>query len=565
MTDLPAVLRDLVESERKRFDVPGCAVAVVKDGEVLLADGFGLRHLESQDPVGPDTLFPIASDTKCFTAALLCQLAAAGDLDLDAPVRDVLPWFRMTDDAATRMVSVRDLLAHRTGLPRHDLVWYGETDLTLERIARSLAHLPMSRQLRQTWQYNNLAYSTAGHVTEVLAGLPWQEAVRTRLLEPLGMSATGFSARDMADGDYAFPYSDGAGELVLQELPARSKLGPPGGIVSSARDLSQWLLARLGKRPEVLSEGALQQLHGPAMLGGTSNPLFPERASQGYALGCQVEAYRGQKVVHHGGNLVGYSSNVAVIPTLDAGLVVLTNRHGTALRDAIVPLVVDVLAGHEAGSWGERYHELETTTRQGLRAANAERSAASAGRPPVRPVEELVGTYTHPAYGELVLSEADGALAVAFHGLDDRVRIHQRDRDAYDLELVEFEVRAPLVFTTDGDDEVVGLTVALEPLVDPIPFAKAAPEVDPEVLASMVGSYAMGPVTIVVRQVGEELELSGPGLGTVRLVPRHGGGFGVPGQPLVRVTPRGDELVVHPSGVFTRVPAKEGAGADPSR
>jgi hypothetical protein len=369
----------------------------------------------------------------------------------------------------------------------------------------------------------------------------------------------------MADGDYAFPYSDVAGELVLQELPARSKLGPPGGMVSNAKDLAQWLLARLGKRPDVLDESALQQLHGPAMLGGTSNPLFPERASQGYALGCQVEAYRGQKVVHHGGNLVGYSSNVAVVPTLDAAVVVLTNRHGTSLRDALVPLVVDVLAGSEPGSWGERYHELETTMRQGARAANQERTSAAAGRPPVRPVAELVGTYTHPAYGELVLSEAGGTLAVEFHGLGDRVRIHQRDRDAYDLELVEFELRTPLTFVTDGDDEVVGLAVALEPLVDPIRFSKAVPGVDPEQLAAAVGTYAMGPLTVVVREVGGQLELTGPQLGTVRLVPRHGGGFGVPGQPLVRVTPRGEELLVHPIGLFTRAPAVGAAAADPSR
>lgn len=553
MTDLASSLHDLIESERTRFDVPGCAVAVVSEGEVVLAEGFGVAHLETRAPVGADTLFPIASDTKCFTAALLCQLAAEGALDLDAPVRDTLPWFRMADEVATQLVSVRDLLSHRTGLPRHDMVWYGEADLTLERIARSLAHLPLSRQLRQTWQYNNLAYSTAGHVTEVVTGKPWSEAMQQRVLDPLGMTGTSFSARDASGGDYAFPYSDVEGELVLQELPSRSKLGPPGGMVSSISDLAEWVRARLGKRQDVLSDGALQQLHSPAMLGGTISPLFPERASQGYALGCQVEAYRGQRLVHHGGNLVGYSSNVAVVPSLDAAVVVLTNRHGTMLRDALLPMVVDRLAGLEPIAWGERYHELETTMRQGARTASAERVAATAGRPAARPVEELVGTYEHPAYGELVLGEQDGRLTAAFHELGDRLRVHHRDRDAYDLELVEFETRLPLMFTTDSDDEVVGLTAAFEPLVEAIPFAKKAPEIAPEVLDAAAGTYAMGPLKVVLRAVGRSLEMTAPQAGTVKLVPRHGGGFGVPGQPLFRVTPRGDDLLLHPLGVFVRV------------
>lgn len=552
MTDLSSSLLTLIEAERERFDVPGCAVAVLKDGEVLLAEGFGVRHLETTAPVGPDTLFPIASDTKCFTAALLCQLAAAGELDLDAPVLDVLPWFRMADDAATRLVSVRDLLSHRTGLPRHDLVWYGERDLTLEEIARSLAHLPLSRQLRQTWQYNNLAYSTAGHITEVLTGQAWEEALQQRILDPLGMKSTCFVAREAADGDYAFPYSDVEGELVMQELPARSKLGPPGGVVSSVRDLAQWALARLGHRPEVLAETAVQQLHAPAMIGGTFNPLFPERAGQGYALGCQVEAYRGQKVVHHGGNLVGYSSNVAVIPTLDAAVIVLTNRHGTALRDALIPLVVDVLAGLEPLPWGERYHELETTMREGARSASAERLSAG-GRPAVREVGELTGTYTHPAYGELVVTEEGGSLEVDFHGLGDRIRIHHRDRDAYDLELVEFETRLPLRFTPDSDDEIDGLAVAFEPMVDPIRFTKQLPEVDPAVLAELAGTYEMGPLKVVLRVLPTGLQLTAPQIGSVMLTPRHGGGFAVPGQPLVRVTPREGALLINPMGLFARV------------
>ena len=393
MIDL-AALRALIESERLRFDVPGVAVAVVVDGELVLADGFGVRDITTGDPVTSLTMFPIASDTKCFTAATLCALADRGDLDLDAPLREYIPWFRMHDPVATEQVSCRDLLSHRTGLPRHDLVWYGEQPFSLEDAVRSLRHLPLSKQLRQTWQYNNLGFSTAGYLTEVLTGATWREAVQSTLLDPLEMASVQFSAHDVAEENLATPYREVGGELLRQVLPARTLQLPAGGIVAHVDDLARWVLARLGGG--VLSDEVLGQLHQPAMV-ATMGRELPDRLSRGYALGCYVESYRGRELVHHGGNLVGYASNVAIAPALQAAVVVLTNRHNTELPDVLVPLVLDMIVGMESRDWGATYLEFERADIHGAREAAAHTADEAAGRPPSRPVEDFAGTYSHPA------------------------------------------------------------------------------------------------------------------------------------------------------------------------
>src|ERR1700678_719329 len=326
MADIGAI-RDLIEAERARFAVPGVAVAVVHDGRVVLCEGFGHADLEAGRPVDASTRFPLASDTKAFTAATLCLLAEAGLVDLDAPVREMLPWFAMHDPHATALVTPRDLLSHRTGLPRHDLVWYGDNAMSLEETTRRLRHLPMSQPLRTSWDYNNLCYIAAGYLTEVLARMPWHEAVAAHLLRPLGMSGTVFSVQDAGIGQLAEPYQATAGGFARQALPARAtaeKAGPAGGIVSSIADLAQWLLARLGLRTDVVPASVLDQLPRPTMLGGIAFDRFTEIASLGYGLGCQVESYRGRRIVHHGGNIVGFSSDVCVVPGADIGIAVLT-------------------------------------------------------------------------------------------------------------------------------------------------------------------------------------------------------------------------------------------------
>ena len=553
-----AALRELVAAEQERFGVPGVALAVVVDGEVVLCEGFGLRDVAAQEPVTADTHFPIASDSKAFTAALLCQSAAEGDLDLDAPVRDVLPWFEMRDPHATALVSARDLLAHRTGLPRHDFIWYGKTDITNESVARGLRHLEPNKPLRQLWQYNNLCYITAGHVTEVLSGLEWGDALTAKLLRPLGMTATVLSPHDPSVKEMAQPYKTVKGTPELQQIPEKNGAGPAGGVVSTASDIAQWLLARLGTRPDVLPETALAQLHAPAMVGGVGTVPFDERQPMGYALGCQVESYRGTRVVRHGGNLIGYSSDVTVVPAHNIGIAIFTNLHGTSLRDALPLMILDQLLGNEPAPWGERYHAVMSAMLQGREEALGHHTSGAGGSPAGRDLHEYVGKYRHPAYGTFTVALDGDRLVPDFHELGDLIRLDHRNNEAYDLFVVEFDMALPLVFTQDNDGAVDGLTLGVEPQVAPVRFERVPAAADPALLAALPGAYALGPLTLTVQQRGAELVASVPTAGSLVLVSAGGTRFTSAAAPSLRLEAvlaadgTVTELVVDPVGVFRR-------------
>jgi CubicO group peptidase (beta-lactamase class C family) len=558
MADIGAI-RDLIEAERARFAVPGVAVAVVHDGTVVLCEGFGHADLEAGRAVDASTRFPLASDTKAFTAATLCLLAEAGLVDLDAPIREVLPWFAMHDPHATALVTPRDLLSHRTGLPRHDLVWYGDNAMSLEETTRRLRHLPMSRPLRTAWDYNNLCYIAAGYLTEVLAGMPWHEAVGTHLLRPLGMSDTVFSVQDAGLGQVAQPYKATVGGFARQALPGKAtadKAGPAGGIVSSVADLAQWLLARLGRRTDVLPGSTLEQLHRPAMLGGIAVDRFAEIASLGYGLGCQVESYRGQRIVHHGGNIPGFSSDVCVVPGADIGIAVLTNLDSSYLRLPLMYGIIDLLSGNGDAGLGARIHELQTTLSAGYAQARDHQHARASEAPSSRPLDGFAGTYTHPAYGELTIRVEGDALVPDFHDAGDRVQLAHRGHDAWDLVLVDYEADCPLVFTQGMDGEISGLAVSMEPSVGPAVFARRREHAPAALLAAMVGSYRMGPTTLAIRLRGAELVANSDVLGDLVLAAAGGTTFSCPAIPGIGVTAELDSedavarIIVDQVGIF---------------
>jgi len=544
-------LRELIESERQRFEVPGVAVVVVRGDDVALCEGFGEAGIGSA-PVTADTHFPIASDTKCFTAATLCVQADQGLLDLDAPVRDVIPWFAMADDHATALVSVRDLLSHRTGLPRHDFVWYGGNSfhLDLEQIARSLRHLPLSRQLRQSWQYNNLCYSTAGYLTEVIAGKPWSQAVRDVLLTPLDMKSTVFGAHDPSIDAIATPYKQVDDRFEEQVLPGGSGEGPAGAMVSSANDLALWLRARLGGG--ALSDNVLAQLHQPTMIGSPSTSLYPEVQSMGYALGCDVLSYRGHRIVEHGGNLMGYSSQILVAPEDGVGVAVLTNLHATALRDALPLLVLDQLLELDPLPWGERHRESETARRGGAKEVLRSRESAATQDPPTRPLEQFAGTFEHPAYGRLTITVGDGELVPEFHDLGERLRIVHRGGDRFELFVVEFDTTMALIPQLDSDGNISGYGIPIEPLVEPTVFARALPTASDEVVEALLGEWRMGPHKLFVRRQGDKLVATLPSAGSMPLQYAGDRTFTSPALPALRLTLRESDLLADPVGAFTR-------------
>lgn len=553
-------LRDLVEHERKRFGVQALSVVVVAAGQLELADGFGLRDAEQGLPATSRTLFAIASDTKAFVAAACAVLVDEGLLEWDRPVREYLPEFRLMDPAAAALVNVRDLLSHRTGLPRHDAlnVW-GGARLPLDEVVRRLRHLQPSAELRQSWQYNNLMYVTAGHLLGVLTGTDWTAVVQSRLLDPLGMRATCFDRNQaMASGDFALGY----GEDGPVALRSDGRRGPAGGILSNADDMARWVRARLGlptvDGQRVLSDAALRELHTPSMVEPVGFAAYPEIVKTGYGLAASTFGYRGMRVVHHGGNIEGFASDVLLAPDEGHAVVVLSNATGSGVRDALPLAVLDRLAGLEPLPWGERWDASMSSIRSGM--TQARESAPKTGvspRPPSRPVEDFAGRYEHPAYDVLDIAVEDGALQARWHEVDG-VTVQHRSGDVWDLVVPGYDMALTLSFRSGphGVDDVV---VPLEPMVDAVVFRRLPAVLDVDEEARLLGTYAMGDLRLQVVREGGRLVADVRGMVRLPLEARDPQLFTVAGRSGVSARFEGEaaapatRVVLAPYGVFERV------------
>lgn len=556
-------LEALIEEELDRFQVPGIAAAVVKDGEVVLSRGFGLRDKDKELPVTEQTLFPIGSTTKAFTAAVIGTFVDEGLLEWDRPVREYLPSFKLHDPVASNEATLLDLLSHRTGLPRHEklMLMYGSGGLTRAEVVERLRYLPFNKGFREVWQYNNLLYMTAGYLIEVVAGQTWEEAVQERLLDPLGMTDTNLWVNELQKSDdHSVPYALLDGEVA--EVPYRpiELIGPAGSINSCVADMARWLRfnAEGGRETDILSASTLKTIHSPVIPMPTDS-AWEEVSLVGYGLGWMVEHYRGHRVIWHSGGIDGFIAWISFIPDRRAGVVVLSNRFPSLAAYAIPRRIYDELLGFDPIPWGERYLQLEEATATGTEEMRAHRRSKAKDAPPTHPLDEFAGTYTHPGYGRISFAVEDGDLVADLHDL--RVTMSHRHFNVWDAYEPSLDLSLPFSFAVDLDGEIARVEARLEPTLDPIVFEKEPDRslTDPEFLQRLAGTYELAPWKLDIEVVGEKLKMTSPVLGNFDLVPRLGLRFVGKGELDVRfefvLTDDGSalEVVVEPYGVFGRV------------
>jgi CubicO group peptidase (beta-lactamase class C family) len=411
-----------------RDHVPGVAVGVVERGHLVYAQGFGYRDVENRLPVTPDTLFPLGSASKAFTATTVALLADEGRIALDVPVRTYLPDFSVKDAAASATLTARDLLTHRSGLPRHDLFWY-QAPFSRDELYRRLRFLEPSGPPRARWRYNSLMFVVAGRIVERVSGDSWETFVRTRILGPLDMRRTLLSAEAMeTDLDHASPYAMRGGRArkipMLKELSA---IAPAGAVQSSVRDLARWLTFHATRSPRILGEDMWLELHRPqAEMPAADQPEVKDRY---YALGWIHERYRGHPLLVHGGAIDGFTVHLGFLPETGQGLILLMNRDSaTEAATALACSAYDRLLGLEPLDWEGRLKE-KPTPRQGARDLALD-----------FPVEEVVGRYEHPAYGTLTVSAEGDKLAMRFRRLH-LTLAYQGDRGFLSLEPIAEEDR----------------------------------------------------------------------------------------------------------------------------
>jgi CubicO group peptidase (beta-lactamase class C family) len=535
LADLDAAVTKMMAN----WKVPGVAIAIVKDGKVILSKGYGLRDVKNNLPVTTNTMFPIASITKSFTVATLASLASEGKLSWDKPVRDYLPEFRMNDDVLTARITTRDLVTHRTGLPRHDATWYN-VEMPRADIVGLLRYLDASKDLRETFQYNNLMFLTAGYLGGRLAGGTWEDAVRARVFKPLGMTSSNFSVDESKKSpDWAHAYQKDDREDV-HEVPVlkADDVGPAGSINSNLDDMTQYLLMYLnGGRhgdTQVISQSDIRQMTSPHMIIPTTG-IDPELGFNHYGMGLFVTTYRGHTIVHHGGNLDGFSLLLSFLPDDKAGVVILTNMDGTSLREVLTYHIYDRLLGLDRVDWNGRLMARYLAEKKAEDEATAKNYIPRReGTRPAHAMDEYVGDYAHPAYGAISIARGtkETDLNVSYHGSTSTAAHWHYEQWKIPQNALDRLARTDLAFNTDRQGNIASVSVPLEPTVKDIVFARQADRRMRErsFLEPLVGTYQLGELEQVIGVRGDNvLTYTTPTGATYPLEPVRGMTFAITG------------------------------------
>lgn len=403
-----------VETARQQWQVPGLAIAIVKDDQVLLSKGFGNRRVGAVESVDQHTLFAIASNSKAFTSAALAILVDEGKLKWDDRVTQHLPWFRLRDEFATREIRINDLLCHRSGLGTFsgDLLWWG-TDYSPKQILQRAAELEPASSFRSAYGYSNLMFLAAGEVITAVSGQSWSDFVRERILRPLEMNRSTTSVRDLISLDnYASPHKTQLDRSQPMPWMNWDAMAAAGGVISSADDMSRWLRLQLRQgevdsKRRIFSATAsheMWQAYTPIKLESTPSQRFPSTHFRAYGLGWALSDYQGLKVVGHGGGYDGMYSQVLMVPEKKLGIVVLTNSM-TSITSLLAYRALDVLLDGDKKDWSAENLAKFRKSREDFAAKIAKLTTpAVAGTKPSHPLTDYVAKFRCPMYGDAAVS-----------------------------------------------------------------------------------------------------------------------------------------------------------------
>jgi CubicO group peptidase (beta-lactamase class C family) len=455
-----------LDTAMQEWNVPGVAVAVVKNDSVVLARGYGVREVGRGERVDSTTVFGIMSMTKAFTATTMGMLVDEGIVQWDDRVVDHLPDFALYDPWVTREVRIRDLLSHRMGVERGDFLWFG-TGYDRDQIVRHLRYLDRVAGFRDEYGYSNNMFITAGQLMAAVTGMSWDDVIRQRIFEPLGMSSSATSIWELAEvTNRASPHEELNGEL--QPIPYRSldNEAPGGSITSTVMDMARWIRFQLGGGEidgrRLISRATLRETHAaqtPIPIDSVTRRLNPGIHFSAYAFGWQVQDYRGRKLIQHSGGIDGQRSRIALMPEEGLGIVVLTNRgQQNSLFDVIRNRILDAYLGAPAVDWSAEFQDV---VRRGVERAAAEerrvREERVRGTQPSLPLERYAGSYLDDAYGEGRVS-VDGDALVLEIGPEIRGRMEHWHYDTFQI-VFDYAYLGEMLgtFQLGSDGDVVGL------------------------------------------------------------------------------------------------------------
>jgi CubicO group peptidase (beta-lactamase class C family) len=521
-----------IQKVLKDWNAPALGVGIVVDDKLVFAKGYGYRDYEKKLAFTPTTLCQIASNTKLFTAVAAGMLVDEGKFTWDKPVRDSVSAIRFYNDELNITVTLRDMLAHRTGITRHDTIWY-QSDDTRKQLFDKVKYLEPQEPLRQTFLYNNLMYAAAGYLIELQSGKTWEDFVRERIFKPLEMNSTVYSIADMLkQPDFGVPFTEKRDTFEIYKIPYyedTAGVAPCGAIISNIQDMSHWLVALMndgkygGKQvlpPDVLKATLEPAIALPNTMAETRG--YWELLNTAYGMGRETASYRGHLLTYHGGDLPGFHSQVSFMPRERIGVIVFViGDHCASLYNTISYNVYERLLGMDQTPWSDRILEIRL---KGKKAGTEARAKAGADRvPDTKPshlLANFAGEYEHPAYGVLKIGMKEGQLQIDFHKI--QLPLSHFHYDRFDTPDDERYGRFAVNFLTNPQGDVDKAVISLDEAE--VTFTRRPETLDAKLLKQLAGTYETptGYKFQVVLKEDGSLYLVYPGQPEEKLLPYKG-------------------------------------------
>jgi CubicO group peptidase (beta-lactamase class C family) len=411
-----------IDSFMKEWNIPGLALGIVYKDQLIYAKGYGYRDLKNKLPVDAKTLFPIASNTKLFTSTAACMLAVEGKLDLDKPVRNYMPLLNFSNDELNAKVTLRDMLSHRTGLPRYDGIWVA-SPFTRKETVNKVVYMKPVLGFREGYIYNNMMYAASGAVMEAVSGISWEEYTKKKIFQPLQMNASCFTNEEMRKyGNFAYAYyePDSTGRLQDLTYVAQSDaLGPAGTIKSNIEDMSHWIIAQLNggrfKGQQVIAEPAIRQTLIPNSIADKEGK-WDELSNLLYGLGRGMQTYKGHKIATHTGSIDGYYSNLTFIPSENIAVFLVHNSVAAgSVRPVMAFPVIDRLLNLSPTAWSERYRKDYLKSKaDSKREKDSINATQVKNTSPSHALKDYAGRYSNSIYGEMMIELQNDLLFLSF-------------------------------------------------------------------------------------------------------------------------------------------------------
>jgi CubicO group peptidase (beta-lactamase class C family) len=522
----------------KDWNTPGIAVGIVVKDKLVFAKGYGYRDYENKLPMTPTTLFQIASNSKLFTAVSAGMLVEEGKLSWDKPVREAVPTIEFYNDQLNNNVTLRDMLSHRTGVTRHDLIWF-KSPFTRKELFDKLRYLEPQEPMRTAFLYNNLMFSAVGEIIELKSGMRWEDFVRERILTPLDMGSTTYTVDDMLkQPDHAVPFREKRDSFELYKIPYYEDtegVAPAGAVISNIDELSHWLIALMndGKYngKQVLPPDVLKATLQPAI--GLPNSLgealgYWELLNPDYGMGRSIASYRGHLITYHGGDLPGFHSQISFMPNDKIGVIVFVmGDHAAPLYNVVSYNVYERLLGMEQTPWSQRLLQVRLANKK---AGTQARAKAGEDRVPnthpSHPLADYAGEYENPAYGILKIGLKGDQLEFGFHEFQFPLSHFHYDR--FDTPDDEQYGKFSVNFGTNPQGDISTATISLDEA--DVVFTRKPETLGAKLLEKLAGVY-LTPAKIkfqVLYQPGAGLSLAFPGAPPRKLIHVKGLQFRTP-------------------------------------